>query len=331
MAGRSSRRRTSTPWRRGRCGSRGTTSARCPACRRGTTSCAARSTSCGSPGARWRSGRTPSPRACATPGVVTPADQRPPAPVRDRRRELPRRLHRLGLPARPRGRRLEDAARSQLGRRAVVRPRAACPTTTRAAGSAARRTSRARAPWRPRARWLEENAGAHERFFLFVDEFDPHEPFDTPEPYASLYDPDWGGPHLIWPPYVVGAREKGILDERQARQVAGQLRRQADDDRLLARPGTGHAGQQRPVGRHPGHSLHRPRPLPGREGHLGKAGRAALSDHRPYPAADGRPRDGGRRLRSPDHQRRPLRHPRSNLRSGPGSPAHPRRSRCCRC
>src|SRR5262245_32596766 len=27
------------------------------------------------------------------------------------------------------------------------------------------------------ARWLEENAGVHERFLLFVDEFDPHEPF----------------------------------------------------------------------------------------------------------------------------------------------------------
>ena len=69
------------------------------------------------------------------------------------------------------------------------------------------------------ARWLRDNAGAHERFFLMIDEFDPHEPFDTPEPYASLYDPQWEGPHLIWPPYVVGARDKGILDERQARQV----------------------------------------------------------------------------------------------------------------
>jgi len=27
-------------------------------------------------------------------------------------------------------------------------------------------------------------------------------PFDTPEPWASLYDPDWQGPHLIWPPYA---------------------------------------------------------------------------------------------------------------------------------
>ncbi len=69
------------------------------------------------------------------------------------------------------------------------------------------------------ANWLDENAGHHERFFLFVDEFDPHEPFDTPEPWASKYDPDWEGPHLIWPPYMKGALEKGVLTERQARQL----------------------------------------------------------------------------------------------------------------
>ncbi len=69
------------------------------------------------------------------------------------------------------------------------------------------------------ARWIDENAGHHDRFMLFIDEFDPHEPFDTPEPYASMYDADWEGPHLIWPPYIRGAIEKGILDERQARQI----------------------------------------------------------------------------------------------------------------
>ncbi|MFI4974568.1 MAG: sulfatase [Caulobacterales bacterium] len=72
------------------------------------------------------------------------------------------------------------------------------------------------------ARWIDDNAGAHERFMLFVDEFDPHEPFDTPEPWASKYDPDWRGPHLIWPPYVVGALHKGVLTERQARQIRCQ-------------------------------------------------------------------------------------------------------------
>ena len=72
------------------------------------------------------------------------------------------------------------------------------------------------------AQWLEDNAGHHERFFLMVDEFDPHEPFDTPEPYASLYDPDWEGAHLIWPPYTAGAVEKSVISEREGRQIRSQ-------------------------------------------------------------------------------------------------------------
>jgi arylsulfatase A-like enzyme len=69
------------------------------------------------------------------------------------------------------------------------------------------------------ARWLEADAPHHERFLLFVDEFDPHEPFDAPEPYASMYDPEWQGPHLIWPPYAVGGVARGILSERDGRQL----------------------------------------------------------------------------------------------------------------
>ena len=69
------------------------------------------------------------------------------------------------------------------------------------------------------ARWLDENAGHHERFLLFVDEFDPHEPFDTPEPYASMYDGDWEGRHLIWPPYAEAGLADGVLTPREARQI----------------------------------------------------------------------------------------------------------------
>jgi len=69
------------------------------------------------------------------------------------------------------------------------------------------------------AAWLDENARYHDRFFLFVDEFDPHEPFDTPEPYASMYDDSWEGPHLIWPPYTTAALQQGVLDERQTHQI----------------------------------------------------------------------------------------------------------------
>jgi len=72
------------------------------------------------------------------------------------------------------------------------------------------------------ARWLTQEAPHHDRFLLVVDEFDPHEPFDTPEPYASMYDPDWEGPHLVWPPYAVGAVARGTLTPDQARQVRAQ-------------------------------------------------------------------------------------------------------------
>lgn len=71
-------------------------------------------------------------------------------------------------------------------------------------------------------RWLEEEAPHHDRFLLFVDEFDPHEPFDTPEPYASMYDDSWEGAHLIWPPYTAAAQERGVLDARQAHQIRAQ-------------------------------------------------------------------------------------------------------------
>jgi len=76
---------------------------------------------------------------------------------------------------------------------------------------------------REASRWLEQEAPDDERFLLFIDEFDPHEPFDTPEPYASMYDDDWTDPkHLIWPPYTVGAIEQGVISERDGRQIRAQ-------------------------------------------------------------------------------------------------------------
>jgi arylsulfatase A-like enzyme len=72
-------------------------------------------------------------------------------------------------------------------------------------------------------RWLREESSAADQWLLFIDEFDPHEPFDTPEPYASMYDDTWEGPqHLVWPPYTVGAVEKGVLSPRDAQQVRAQ-------------------------------------------------------------------------------------------------------------
>ena len=77
----------------------------------------------------------------------------PPAPLRGRRRELPHRLPRLGLPARPRERPVAHPARPVVDRRAGrARPAVRTPTTRRARGSATRPTSRGRARWRRRRR-----------------------------------------------------------------------------------------------------------------------------------------------------------------------------------
>ncbi len=68
------------------------------------------------------------------------------------------------------------------------------------------------------AAWLEHQAPAAERYLLVVDEFDPHEPFDTPEPWASRYD-DSDDERIIWPPYAVRAVERGVLSADDARRL----------------------------------------------------------------------------------------------------------------
>ncbi len=49
-------------------------------------------------------------------------------------------------------------------------------------------------------RWLEKNY-THEKFFLYVDTFDPHEPWDPPKYYVDLYDPDYKGEEVFYPVY----------------------------------------------------------------------------------------------------------------------------------
>lgn len=48
--------------------------------------------------------------------------------------------------------------------------------------------------------WLEDNEDA-DRFFLMVEAFDPHEPFDSPQHYLDLYADDYDGPRYDWPKY----------------------------------------------------------------------------------------------------------------------------------
>jgi arylsulfatase A-like enzyme len=76
------------------------------------------------------------------------------------------------------------------------------------------------ATMRAAASWIGTAAAAHDGWFLFVDEFDPHEPFDTPEPWASMYDDEpWNDARLIWPPYAVGGRSRGVLSDAQAHNI----------------------------------------------------------------------------------------------------------------
>jgi len=69
-------------------------------------------------------------------------------------------------------------------------------------------------------RFLRESSSHHDRWFVFVDEFDPHEPFDTPAPWAGMYeDQPWDDDWIIWPPYVNGGISQGVLSEAEGRHV----------------------------------------------------------------------------------------------------------------
>jgi len=50
------------------------------------------------------------------------------------------------------------------------------------------------------AKWLERNY-KQERFFLYVDTFDPHEPWDPPQWYVDRYDAGYEGEEIIYPVY----------------------------------------------------------------------------------------------------------------------------------
>ena len=50
-------------------------------------------------------------------------------------------------------------------------------------------------------RWLEDQYTSGEPFSLFVDTFDPHEPFDPPRYYIDHYDPGYRGDELMEPAY----------------------------------------------------------------------------------------------------------------------------------
>jgi len=64
--------------------------------------------------------------------------------------------------------------------------------------------------------WLERNH-TRDDFFLWVDTFDPHEPWDPPKHYERLYDPDFKGRVFDAPTY--GIRRKMGITDRELKNI----------------------------------------------------------------------------------------------------------------
>ena len=65
--------------------------------------------------------------------------------------------------------------------------------------------------------WLDKNH-SHDKFFLHVESFDPHEPFYVPEPYRSMYGP-YNEDFTCWPPYQNNKQLKKFLNEVSDEQL----------------------------------------------------------------------------------------------------------------
>lgn len=53
--------------------------------------------------------------------------------------------------------------------------------------------------FRAAMKFIEDNR--RDDFFLVIDSFDPHEPWDPPPWYTEMYDPGYTGRNIIWPTY----------------------------------------------------------------------------------------------------------------------------------
>lgn len=70
------------------------------------------------------------------------------------------------------------------------------------------------------ADWLKKPRAANP-FFLQVESFDVHEPFDVPEPYASLYgDASARDRFTLWPPYQDAARQADFFEQASEEELA---------------------------------------------------------------------------------------------------------------
>jgi arylsulfatase A-like enzyme len=59
--------------------------------------------------------------------------------------------------------------------------------------------------------WLERHC--KEKFFLYIDTWDPHEPYDAPDYYTKLYYPEYDG-EIIDPVYMPWQKVPGFTEEK---------------------------------------------------------------------------------------------------------------------
>lgn len=67
--------------------------------------------------------------------------------------------------------------------------------------------------------WLRRNEG-EDNYLLWVEVFDPHEPFDCPNHYVEAYGDDWDGPLYYWSEYDL-VDEEGAAVRHLRRRYAG--------------------------------------------------------------------------------------------------------------
>jgi arylsulfatase A-like enzyme len=65
------------------------------------------------------------------------------------------------------------------------------------------------------SKWLERNY-KHNKFFLYVDTFDPHEPWDPPHYFVDMYDKNYKGEEILYPYY---GPYKGIYTQREIKHL----------------------------------------------------------------------------------------------------------------
>lgn len=70
--------------------------------------------------------------------------------------------------------------------------------------------------------WIDNNKSADD-YFMMVEAFDPHEPFDCPEHYRNLYHDLYDGPYFDWPSYEALDKETPEAMEHLRKEYSATL------------------------------------------------------------------------------------------------------------